>query len=270
MLIKLMKHEFRATARIMGPLYLVLLVTALGANFSARGILSTQYRFLDFLGALLVLAFVAAIIGVCVICFFLMIQRFYKNLLGDEGYLMFTLPASVHQHVWSKLIVSSAWFILTGVAVILSFVVVGFNISFLTEFVDVMVRLFQQLTAYYALNGTAILLELLLLAFVGCVAFCLQFYAALAVGHGFSSHKMLLSVVFFFAFQFAIQIVSFFLILLLDESPLYQILMQLDFHISRMAAIHIGIWLMIVVSAIYGAVFYAVTTIALKKRLNLE
>ena len=270
MLIRLIKHEFRATARIMGPLYLILLVTALGANLSARGILSTPYRFLDFLGGLLVLAFVAAIIGVCLICFFLMIQRFYKNLLGDEGYLMFTLPVSVHQHVWSKLIVSSVWFLATGAAVLLSFVVVGFNISFLAEFGEIVVHFFRQLTAYYALNGTAILLELLVLAFVGCVAFCLQFYAALAVGHSFASHKMLLSVVFFFVFQFACQVVGFFLILLLDESPLHHLLMRLDFHISGMAAIHLGIWLMIAVSAIYGAVFYAVTTIALKKGLNLE
>ena len=29
MLIKLLKHEFRATARIMGPLYLILLAVAL-------------------------------------------------------------------------------------------------------------------------------------------------------------------------------------------------------------------------------------------------
>ena len=60
MLIKLMKHEFRATGRIMLPLYLVLLVTAVGANFTTRGLLSTQYKLLDVLGALLVMAFVVA------------------------------------------------------------------------------------------------------------------------------------------------------------------------------------------------------------------
>ena len=52
-----------------------------------------------------------------------MLQRFYQNLLGTRGYIMFTLPASVHQQVWSKLIVSAVWFIATGVAVILSFLV---------------------------------------------------------------------------------------------------------------------------------------------------
>ena len=36
MLRKLLKHEFRATGRIMLPLYLVLLATAVGANVSGQ------------------------------------------------------------------------------------------------------------------------------------------------------------------------------------------------------------------------------------------
>lgn len=63
MLRKLLKHEFRATARIMVPVYLVLLVTALGANFSTRGILETPYAVLNILGSLLVMAFVVAIMA---------------------------------------------------------------------------------------------------------------------------------------------------------------------------------------------------------------
>ena len=87
MLMKLMKHEFRATGRIMLPLYLVLLVTAVGANFTTRGLLSTQYRLLDVLGVLLVTAFGVAIVGVCAMSMVVMVQRFYKNLLQDEGYV---------------------------------------------------------------------------------------------------------------------------------------------------------------------------------------
>ena len=36
MLRKLLKHEFRATGRIMLPLYLVVILTAVFANFSIR------------------------------------------------------------------------------------------------------------------------------------------------------------------------------------------------------------------------------------------
>ena len=126
MLTKLLKHEFRATARIMGPLYLVLLAVALGFNFSAR-LMDSGNFVLNMLAALVVMAYVVAITAVFIVAFILMLQRFYKNLLGDEGYIMFTLPASVHQHVWSKLIVSAVWFIATGVVVFLSVFVAAFN-----------------------------------------------------------------------------------------------------------------------------------------------
>ena len=152
MLTKLLKHEFRATARIMGPLYLILLAVALGFNFSAR-LMDTRNVVLNILAALVILAYVAAIIGVFVVSFILMLQRFYKNLLGDEGYIMFTLPASVHQHVWSKLIVSAVWFIATGAVVVLSVFVAAADVSFFTDLLDVFPKLFEQLNAYYAVTA---------------------------------------------------------------------------------------------------------------------
>ena len=269
MLTKLLKHEFRATARIMGPLYLVLLAVALGFNFSAR-LMDTGSVILNVLSALVILAYVVAVIGVFVVSFILMLQRFYKNLLGDEGYIMFTLPVSVHQHVWSKLIVSAVWFIATGAVVILSVFVAAADVRFFTDLLDVFPKLFEQLTAYYAFNGTAFALEFLALLFVGCMAFSLQFYAALAAGHSFANHKMTLSVLFFFVFQFAVQMLGAFLIVALDEGPLHHLLMGLDFHIDGAAAVHLSMVVLIVLAAVYGAIFYIVTTLTLKKRLNLE
>lgn len=270
MLRKLIKHEFRATARVMGPLYLVLLVAALGANISTRGILSTPYPVLNILGSLLVMAFVVAILAVCVVSFLLMVQRFYKNLLRDEGYLMFTLPASVHQQVWSKLIVSSVWFIATGVVVMLSFMMMAMDVGFLEGMVGVMRQLFRDITAYYAINGTVFLLELLVLAFVGCIGFCLQFYAALAIGHSFSNHKFAWSVAFFFILQFASQLVGSLLLLSLDAPFINRLLGSLDFRVSGMAAVHMGMGILIVISMLYAAVFYVITIYFLKNRLNLE
>ena len=188
MLTKLLKHEFRATARIMGPLYLVLLAVALGFNFSAR-LMDSGNFVLNMLAALVVMAYVVAITAVFIVAFILMLQRFYKNLLGDEGYIMFTLPASVHQHVWSKLIVSAVWFIATGVVVFLSVFVAAFNVSFLTDLASVFPKLFQQMTAYYAVNGTVFALELLALMLAACMSFSLQFYAAPVCGADGGGHR---------------------------------------------------------------------------------
>lgn len=271
MLRKLMKHEFRATGRIMLPLYLILLVTAFGANLTTRGLLSTEYRVLDVLGGLLVVAFAAAIVGVCVMSMVLMVQRFYKNLLQDEGYVMLTLPVSIHQQVWSKLIVSAVWFIATMAAVILASCIVAYDVGAIKLLVESFAGLLEELRraeAYYAINGTAIAAEFLVLMFLTMVAFCLQFYAALATGHSFANHKMAWSVVFFFGFQFAIQFLGSMGISVLDALNIFAFLPS--WHLNGMAAMHAVLLVLIVGMVIYGAIFYAVTTFCLKKHLNLE
>ncbi|MDO4315351.1 MAG: hypothetical protein Q4C45_06190 [Oscillospiraceae bacterium] len=272
MLRKLMKHEFRATGRIMLPLYLVLLATAFGANLSARGLLNTRYRILDMLGVLLVMAFGIAIFAVCIMSVVVMVQRFYKNLLQDEGYVMLTLPVSVHQQVWSKLIVSAVWFAATVAMVIAAACIVAFDIDFIKYFFQGVGELFgelRKLEAYYAVNGTAIALEVVALCFLGCCAMCLQFYAALAVGHSFASHKMAWSVAFFFIFQFAVQMVTSMIVIFADATGLDYFLANYV-HLSYMASIHALMIFLIACVVVYGAIFYVVTTYFLKKRLNLE
>lgn len=272
MLRKLLKHEFRATGRVMLPLYLVLLLTAFGANVSTRGLMDTRYRILDVLGVLLIVAFVVAIIGVCVMSMVVMVQRFYKNLLQDEGYVMLTLPVSIHQQVWSKLIVSAVWFAATVIAVIFACCIMAYDVGAIKLVLEAMagvLKELQEITAYYAVNGTAIVLEFVVLCFLGCCAMCLQFYAALAVGHSFANHKMAWSVAFFFIFQFVMQMVSSMLVIFADVSGLDYFLANY-IHLSHMAAIHALMLALIVCVVIYGAIFYVVTTFSLKKRLNLE
>ena len=274
MLRKLMKHEFRATGRIMLPLFLILLVTAVGANFSVRGMLDTGSRFLNVLGALLVMAFVIAIMGVCVMSMVVMVQRFYKNLLQDEGYVMMTLPVSVHQHIWSKLIVSAVWFALPLVVVCLACLIMAFDVELVQQiaagFRELFQEIYRNLSTYYAINGTAIVAEFLVLCFVGCCAMCLQFYAALAIGHSFPNHKMAWSVLWFFLIQFIMQFLGGMGIMLLDESWFHHLLLGWTDNISAMASVHLGMVTVILGEVVYGAVFYILTTYFLKKRLNLE
>ena len=274
MLRKLMKHEFRATGRIMLPLFLILLVTSVGANISTRGILDTDSKFLNVLGVLLVMAFVIAIIGVCVMSMVVMVQRFYRNLLQDEGYVMMTLPVSVHQQVWSKLIVSAVWFALTVVVVCVACLVMAFDVGFVQQIAagcrEVFRELYRNFTAYYAINGTALAVEFLVMCFVGCCAMCLQFYASLAIGHSFANHKMAWSVLWFFIIQFVVQLLGGSVIAVLDESWLHHLLMGWTDNLTGVAAMHLSMVFLILGELVYGAIFYFLTTYFLKKRLNLE
>ena len=265
MLRKLMKHEFRATGRVMGPLFGLLLIAAIAARFSVGVLLESSARFLNLLGGLFTTAFVIAIVGVCVMSLVLMINRFRTNLLGDEGYIMFTLPASVHQQIWSKLIVSAVWFIATGLAVVAAGFILVAQQGFWLEIRRGFAEIFRHLTAYYAFNGTAFLFELLALIFVGCCVLCLEFYAAMAIGHSFAAHKVLYSVLSFLGLQFVMQLLSGGILVGTNYDILVVALPS-----DGVLAMHSVMLTMIVSTAVFGAVYYVITTMLLKKRLNLE
>lgn len=269
MLSKLIRHEFRATGRVMLPLYLILLVLSLGANISTRRMLGTDIRILNLLGSLLLIAFIAAIFGVCIMSLVLMAQRFQKNLMGDEGYIMFTLPVSVHEHIWSKLLVSSVWFIVTIVVVFIACGILVSDVQFIKGIFEMLQRIFRDVTMPDAMNSVLFILEFILLAFVSCAAFSLQFYAALSVGHSFPNHKMALSVAAFFIFQFIMQFLTSLLIICLDNLRVPEYVSSL-WNLEGWAAMHAVIILMICAVAVYGAVYYAITAVTLQNRLNLE
>ena len=256
MLRKLLKHEFRATGRVMLPMYLVLLVTAIGSNLAGRKMLDGP-EILTTLGLLIVMAFGFAIFGVLLMSFVLMIQRFYKNLLQDEGYLMFTLPVSVHQHIWSKLIVSAVWFAATILAIIAASMIVAYDVGFLRDFFSFLREFFQglqKLKISEALNGTICLVEFAVLLFLSMAAFSLQFYAALAAGHSRANHKMVWSVVCFFGFQFVLQMALSTFFITLDKlgTPSF---LNIDWNPSVTVAIHVGLLVCIGVVILYGAIF---------------
>ena len=185
---------------------------------------------------------------------------------------MFTLPASVHQHIWSKLIVSSVWFIVTVLAIIAASLVVAYQGGFLRELLDFL-RYFleglRKLKISEAFNGTIYLVEFAVLMFLSLVAFSLQFYAALAAGHSQANHKLLWSVVWFFGIQFALQFAGSLLIIGSNELDVFNRLFS-HWDPSPTVAIHVGLLMAIGCVIIYGAIFYAITTFFLKKHLNLE
>lgn len=73
---------------------------------------------------LLNVAFWIFVVATGAITALLMIYRFYKNYMTDEGYLMFTLPVNRHQLIWSKLLSALLYTAASAVAVTLSILLV--------------------------------------------------------------------------------------------------------------------------------------------------
>lgn len=271
MLKKLLKQEFRATARLMLPLYLVTFVLALMVRLvlfwsqdpSLSGSTGGQTVRVMLIG-ISVTGLVIAVVATFLVALVQAVIRFRNNLLGDEGYVMFTLPVSTHALVWAKLITSVVWFLGAAVIDALALLALVINLGMFQELGRILNELKAQLTAYYVGNGIAFLVELVLLFVVGCLVMCLNFYTPLAIGHSFARHKLLLSVAFFFVIQLAMQIVTtVFGLLALPNLWNLNVL-------SAATAVHTVMWTSILSLVIYGAVLYGVMLYMLKRRLNLE
>lgn len=270
MLRKLMKHELRATGRVMGPLLLLVLVAAVGGNISTYRLLETSNGVLNTLGVVLLMGYTIAFVASGVMAFVLMVQRFYKNLLRDEGYLTMTLPVSVHEHIWAKLLTSLIWWIAVLAVAAVSMLILVFNPSILQEIGDLLAQLhIDDLNLSQNLPHFILFcVELALLLTVGGACVCLHFYAALAVGYSFTHHKDALSVVSFFAMPVAWHLIQRIAMFLLNLMNLEGIRLWLQ-SLQPAAQTHLTMLGITVITAIPAALYYVITAYFLKNRLNL-
>ena len=273
MLGKLLKYEFRATGRSMLPVLGVMALLVALANLSVRVLDKNIGGFLAVLFGLLIFAAVVAVIAAEIMPVVVMVTRFYRNLLGSEGYLMHTLPASVHSLVWSKLIVSCVWMLLTNLVVfLLGFVSMmhlgDLSLGQILEGFPSFAEIREALEQMGVSGGdvTLLLVEMALIVVLAQLAACLHFYAAMSLGHMFTKHKGLYSVLFFLGFSYLFNAVfSIFGVAQLSSDSFGRVETVLDS--VRLAQLILGEG--VGSSLIQGIAFYVATVLGLKKGLNL-
>ncbi len=284
MLGKLIKHEFRATGRLMAPLFGALLLLAVFSRVTNQILqqVPNPTRVLYIVSVLLAIVYVLAGLGVMVFSTVLMIKRFHQNFLTDEGYLMFTLPVSVHSLLWSKLITAALFFLFTFAAELLALAIVIWQGGVSTELYNNFISGLRELGSYYTGNGIAIALETFAMLFVSLLVTCLLFYAPMSIGYSFANHKGLLSVVFYFVIQAVQQIFGVCTLAgLADDSSLLNHLLQNVFSGGRMVVVseaphavaqffHGTMLLSLLADLVLGAILYFLTYFMLRKRRNLQ
>ena len=248
MLGKLIKHEFRATGRLMAPLFGALLLLAVFSRVANQILqqVPNPTRVLYIVSVLLAIVYVLAGLGVMVFSTVLMIKRFHQNFLTDEGYLMFTLPVGVHSLLWSKLLTAALFFLFTFAAELLALAIViwqgGVSAGVYNNFISGLREL--------------------------------------------ANHKGLLSVVFYFVIQAVLQIFGVCTLAgLADDSSLLNHLLQNVFSGGRMVIVngvvsesphavaqffHGTMLLSLLAELVLGAILYFLTYFMLRKRRNLQ
>ena len=275
MLGKLLKHEFKATARTMLPMFGVVVLLSVLANLGFAQIADAENGALDILFGLFIFAFFLGLFTMGVMAMVVMIQRFYKNVLGDEGYLTLTLPVNVHEIVWSKLIVSFVWFLATGLIAIGAVFIAVFTLTY-TELGEMfqnmpsfgeMLRLFFEKTSITPLQLTGAIAQFAAMIILSSLTTCLHFYAAMALGHSFSNNKVLLSVVFFIAISFVFSFVSSLLGIFVEGLAMTVTVEAGNSVMTTLQELSLG---SMIYTLIEGVILYLLTTYCLKHRLNLS
>ena len=272
MLSKLIKHEFRATSRIMWPVFLGMLALTALMRFSQLLLNGGHIPWLlQLIGVLLVIGFMVGLGALAFAPLVLSAVRWRDHVLKDEGYLTLTLPVSVHQLLASKLIVSAVWYAAAFLVGVLSLMIATANWSsllYVPDFFGDFFKAFSQMDASLRGHALLILLELLGNFVMTISAASLVVYAAFSIGYSFNKHKSLwttvLVLVFFEVAQFtAIAMIGAFF----NADPTRW--MNLDVYSAPASVELLLLWGMFG-ELLFAAAGYAVTWYFTTKKLNLE
>lgn len=255
MLIKLLKYDYKSMLKTFVPLWAMLLLVSLfnrlvqnsgfavadGYAFVGSTASSTVYGITTaVLAALLIATFV--------LCAVLIIQRFFKGLLGDEGYLMFTLPVKTWQLILSKLLVSLSVCVLSAlVAFGCWMILMGFELMDTLSLVTV------------DISSIGLVVVTILIYNAATIS---RIYLAMSIGHLF--HK------FRIAISFGAYIALHTLLTQVFSSLASQAATQISYTYNLVGAMVSICPAVILTSGIELLITFAITQLILNKRLNLE
>ncbi|MDR1773862.1 MAG: hypothetical protein LBR30_03180 [Clostridioides sp.] len=267
MLGKLIKYEIKSVLRIFLPLYIPI-------------ILLSVTLFIDnaFVSSISTLLYMVLFVALSVTTFIVIVQRFNKQLLGDEGYLMFTLPVSSKQIILSKLIVAVLFEILSSLVVVLSFCIGMIFISryFSTDFNEILQMLhsaFNFITGNKTLSGYVALSSI-----VSIFSSVLFIYFALSLGQLpiFKGRRILGAIVS----GFVVYLIVLILNTILNSIEIANIQQQLaglpivdDSQIKQVydsISVELFDWLKLLFKFCVAVVYFLGTSYILDHKLNLE
>lgn len=266
MLSKLFKYEIKSTSRQFISIYLILIGLSIVLKFF--NVLSDKLEIMVLPSALFMFLYVVTIIGMFVITVIIAVQRFYKNLIGDEGYLMFTLPVEVHQQIFVKTVTAVMWTLTGIIAALLSVLIVAFYGNIFTDISGYISVAYNSLKAQFGINMYLLALQIFGIAILTLAANYLMIFAAISIGQLFRSHRAIGSVGAYFALYILNQILSVICLTVFSYTNKTNWIKLLN---NDLTVISSSVLIFATLAAAFLACMYFLcSTYILKKRLNLE
>lgn len=260
MLRKLLKYDFKAMFNVLLPVYAVLIFLSLFNRLAE--FLSDKLSILQIPASFISVIYVIVLIGTPIATFIIAITRYYKNLAGDEGYLMHTLPVTKKDLVLSKLI---SYFVTLLVSVVVSLIglfIGEYGIKFNSDTLNNIVNVIKA-----ADTLTVILTTITMI--ISIIFQQLLMYASIALGQKQNTNKVIYSIVFGIVLYNINQIISAVILLLpiLFNRELFDKLNNNNMVPSVLNG-YLGASIVISILFVFG--YFLLTTRTLEKSLNLE
>lgn len=277
---KLIKYEWTAMIREMLPVYVAILAVAAINYLLYRDILWTDRplpdNVLGLLQTLSAFVYFGLLVALCAITVVALVGRFYHGLLGEEGYLMFTLPVRVWQLALSKALVALVICFLSCFTAILSMcILAGFDlVSALISLPGAVIhgvsegmREAPELMPHAAL----LLLELLFAGVLWALSVIYHFYLSMSVGQLFRKNRVVWSVVSYVVIAFLTSLLGYGMLWSLSLLPEGLFIgFQENMESGAVLMAHMVLWMLILGQAVFFLLEMLPTHYILKRRLNLE
>ena len=271
MLGKLIKYEMKATARIFWMIYALVLIFALLTRISAIGDLASineggWLRVLIF--TIFISLYVLMLIAMYAATTIIVVTRFYSNMFTSEGYLMFTLPAKPWQLLLSKVLTTAVWVVANLVVTMVSVLIMLSHReiwdAFLTGWREVMPAIQES-----GVNVAPFVLEFAILMLIGTVTYALPMYACICVGQLWGKHRVLGAFLAYVGLNVISQVIGGVVSAILQVSTQHASY-ALQTPSEVMTFLHGTFIVSIVMSLVFGAVYFLVCSHIMDKKLNLE
>jgi hypothetical protein len=265
---KLIKQEFIYYLRTL----IFILPIVLGAGISVRFVQlfesDNPWYYTIFICAILVLGFSTAI---CVAApTVLGIIRFYKNMYSAEGYLTFTLPVNNHQHLISKTLVMVICEIVAVIVALIAWMIAASGVPEVWDAIGTAIN--GVIESVPSGHLTVLIIEFIVLILIALLTSPLLFYSCISIGQLSKKYKILVAIAVYYGYSIVGQVISTIISMIFSFSAA---LGDIDALIEKIASnpfgyMHGAMWIIIVLYAGLGALFYFINIRIMTRKLNLE
>lgn len=280
---KLVKYEMKSMMKIFAGLWVAVLVVATisGFTLNINAVGTDNFFFpqlfanetvsglLEIVPLIVYFALAVSIVALSVV---FIIQRFYNGLLGNEGYLMNTLPTTSRALISAKGFSSTLIVVISGIVGALSLLLFSLPVIIGSDISEVLKAIGQVINQYPSIILAGVLG--IVIVILSVINFIYHVYMSIAIGHLFTKHRIAMAVVAFVGTAIILDIIEtaglFLLGRFIDVENWIGELTFVNGQVNYDTRIFITFGILAVLLIVGIIIYHAITEFILRRKLNLE